>query len=201
MLAGNVLAVAHEQRRLQADIVDAMDAGLLSAEHVIGEIMPQWTPNAVVSAIAAVARTPTERLVRELWQDTATELLMTLRVPGAELRLCASLPLDADGRRFPVALEELVTSPEELAAAVGVFQRWDRTGGTGLHEGARDWAVLGERMNYIVNLFRSRQQDPTLAEAPFSDEQLAVMGDGRVPPGPLLPPRPTAPAPGRTPSG
>ena len=41
VLAANVLAVAHEQQRLQADIVDAMDAGLVTAGQVIDEVMPR----------------------------------------------------------------------------------------------------------------------------------------------------------------
>jgi hypothetical protein len=43
-------------------------------------------------------------------------------------------------------------------------------------------------MNFIVNLFRSRQQDVTLAVAPFAAEQLAVMEAGKIPDPPLLPP-------------
>ena len=40
-------------------------------------------------------------------------------------------------------------------------------------------------MNFIVNLFRSRQRDPSLFEPPFSDAQLAVLAAGTLPPGPL----------------
>jgi len=54
-------------------------------------------------------------------------------------------------------------------------------------DAASDWARLRERMNYIVNLFRSRQQDPSLAVPPFSAEQLVTMQAGTVPSGPLLP--------------
>ena len=36
-------------------------------------------------------------------------------------------------------------------------------------------------MNYIVNLFRSRQQDGEFLFAPFSDAQWAAMQEGRVP--------------------
>ena len=63
--------------------------------------------------------------------------------------------------------------------------QWDRTGGTGTPSGAHDWAVLEERMNFIVNLFRSRQRDASLFSPPFSDAQLAVLAQGQLPPGPL----------------
>jgi hypothetical protein len=45
--------------------------------------------------------------------------------------------------------------------------------------------VLEERMNFIVNLFRSRQRDPSLFDAPFSEAQLAELSEGRLPSGPL----------------
>ena len=83
---------------------------------------------------------------------------------------------------FPTALAALTEVPPD-----SVFRTWDSTNGTGTPSGARDWAVLGQRMNYIVNLFRSRQQDPSLADALFSAEQLATMQAGTVPSGPLLP--------------
>jgi hypothetical protein len=40
-------------------------------------------------------------------------------------------------------------------------------------------------MNFIVNLFRSRQRDPNLFNPPFTDGQLAALAQGRLPPGPL----------------
>jgi hypothetical protein len=190
VLAGNVLAVAHEQQRLQVDVVDAMDAGLVTAAQVIDELMPHRTPDPVVAAVTKAAGPPLQELVDSVWGGTMTKLLMTLRVPGAALRLRDDLPPLSDGRLFPTALAELLDDPEELAEAVGVFGAWDRTHGTGRHDGAHDWAVLGDRMNYIVNLFRSRQQDPTLAVPPFTAEQLAAMQAMRMPEGPLLPPHP-----------
>ena len=56
-----------------------------------------------------------------------------------------------------------------------------------------DWAVLDERMSYIVNLFRGRQRDPSFDVHPFTADQLTAMRAGRVPDGPLLPPLPPAP--------
>jgi hypothetical protein len=38
-------------------------------------------------------------------------------------------------------------------------------------------------MNYVLNRFRSRQQDGDLLGAPFTDAQWAEMREGRVPPG------------------
>jgi hypothetical protein len=40
-------------------------------------------------------------------------------------------------------------------------------------------------MNYIVNLFRSRQQHRALLDPPYSEAQLAAMAQGRLPEEPL----------------
>jgi hypothetical protein len=133
------------------------------------------------------------RVATRLWQQTTTELLLTLRVPGAVLRLHHDVPPLPDGQRFPTVLAELLDTPEEIAAAVAVYKAWDRTGGSGERSGAEDWAVLDERMSYIVNLFRCRQRDPSLGAHPFTADQLAAMRAGCVPDGPLLPPPPPGP--------
>jgi hypothetical protein len=41
--------------------------------------------------------------------------------------------------------------------------------------------VLDDRMNFIVNLFRSRQQDAELLDQPFNDKQRAEIEARRVP--------------------
>jgi hypothetical protein len=44
-------------------------------------------------------------------------------------------------------------------------------------------------MNFIVNLFRARQQDRTMAVPPFTEAQLAALDAGKIPDPPLLPAR------------
>jgi len=69
------------------------------------------------------------------------------------------VPPLADGQVGPAVLGILATpDPAELVA------QYDRTGGTLVGSGARDWIRLEDRMNYIVNLFRSRQQQAALLE-------------------------------------
>jgi hypothetical protein len=182
ILAGNVLAVAHEQQRLQDDIAASLNAGVSTAGQVLGELLPRWVPDFLGRLIRGPVAREVERLIDDVWDSITTELLMTLRVPGATLRLFDDVPPGSGGVLFPTALATLTEVPPD-----SVFGTWDRTNGTGTPSGARDWAVLGQRMNYIVNLFRSRQQDASLADAPFSAEQLATMQAGTVPSGPLLP--------------
>jgi len=193
VLAANVLAVAHEQRRLQPDIAASMNVGVVTASGIIHQITPRWMPHWAERAIARVIGDPLARTASRLADELTTQLLMTLRVPGAVLRLHDDIPPLPDGARFPDVLAELAETPEEIAMAVAVYRAWDRTDGSGQHSGAHDWAVLEQRMSYIVNLFRGRQRDPSLAAHPFTADQLAAMRDGRVPPGSLLPAGPTAP--------
>ncbi len=184
ILAANVLAVAHEQKRLQADIADSLDAGLNTAGQILDEVLPRWVPRFAARLLNRTAAHEIDRLVTDVWEATTTELLMTLRVPGATLHLRDDVPPGPGDRRFPADLADLTDAPPD-----SVFTSWDRTGGTGVGCGARDWAVLQERMNYIVNLFRSRQQDPSLDEPPFTGLQLDAMQHRRVPQGSLLPRR------------
>ena len=69
-----------------------------------------------------------------------------------------------------------------------MYRAWDRTDGTGARDGASDWAELQERMNYIVNLFRSRQQDPCLAAHRSPTNSSTAMQAGQVPTARCLPP-------------
>jgi hypothetical protein len=47
----------------------------------------------------------------------------------------------------------------------------DRTPDSLLGSGARDWSDLGDRMNFIVDLFRTRQFDDTLFAPPFAPQE------------------------------
>ena len=108
MLAGNVLAVAHEQQRLQDDIAASLDAGVGTAGQVLAELLPRWVPD-VAGPADPRRRRPRriERLLDDVWDSITTQLLMTLRVPGATLHLNADVPLGPGGLRFPAAVATL----------------------------------------------------------------------------------------------
>jgi len=186
VLAGNVLAVAHEQQRLQDDIAASMDAGPASIAELLepprhGKSGRKWHRHRLLrGALVHVAN--------NAWDEIITELMMTLRVPGACLRLDHDIPVGVDGARFPTDLADLVR-PVDPSGPATVFGRWDRTHGTGRHDASRDWEQLRSRMNFIVNLFRARQQDRTMAVAPFTEAQLAAMDAGKIPDPPLMPAR------------
>jgi hypothetical protein len=179
VLEANVLAVAHEQRRLQPYISAALDAPveqgfhrLIDTEiavHLSGRMLRKWARYAVDEVCHDLDR---------VWTEAVTTWLMTLDTPDERLELHRPLPLMPPSETiFP---DELTGAEAEKAV-----HPWDRTRGAGRNCGAQNWSVLEERMGYIVNLFRSRQRHPGLKKAPFSTRQLAAMAAGSIPGGPL----------------
>ena len=115
---------------------------------------------AIVALIAAVQRRL--RLV-------LTDLLMTLRMPGAVLRLGSDVPGE-----FPPELRAL--EHPGLRALLGSV---DPTPDTIARSGATDWADLPERMHYIADLFRCWHARAELFSPPFTAAEVAAMRDGR----------------------
>lgn len=177
VLAANVAAVLHEQQRLQDDIVAALDAGLIDLGAAAARMIHRVVPARTRARIAHRVRVRAADHVERLWQHIATRLLMTLTLPDGVLDLARDVPPLADGEPFPPALREL-----RLPEVRTLVEQWDATGGTGRGAGAHDWADLHQRMTYIVNLFRSRQQHLSLTVSPFNTAQLAWMVRGEVPP-------------------
>ena len=105
---------------------------------------------------------------------------------GASLPLGRNIPKDAAARAFLPAPLQNIIAPDTL---VKVLTDYDRARGvSGVGSASVDWRVLEDRMNFIVNLFRSRQQDGDLLGQPFSDKQREAIEAGRVPDKTLGPP-------------
>jgi len=151
-----------------------------------------------------------ERLAREikiLFYDLTTELMMSMELPGGTVSLGRDLEATPGQPLWPPDLEHL-EEPELIALTekLGAYETreahldWtDRVEGwfdavlAKLHlvtpeaqgSGARNWTSLSDRMRFIFELFRSRQQDQSLYEPPFSDAQVQAMRAGVMPEGPL----------------
>ena len=118
--------------------------------------------------------------------EVAAKLLAPLQLP-APLRpqlvngwAVAGICLIRLGRLRPSRLPGWAGMRTENAAH-RIAVEWDSTGGRGAPSGAEDWCDLHERMNFIVNLFRSRQRRSDLFDPPFDDEQVAALGRGEKP--------------------
>ncbi len=180
ILQANTTAVAHEQRRLQPAISAALNAAISDTLQKVIEVdIVRHLPTAEARRVLDGLTGDVCKALDEAWDTALTEAIMKLATASETLDLRRDVPPLSAGM-FPPELSRLTGTAAEAAVA-----EWDRTGGTGTPSGARDWAVLEERMNFIVNLFRSRQRDASLFIPPFSDAQLAVLAQGQLPPGPL----------------
>jgi len=184
VLAGNCQIGVHEQTRLQPQIAEAMDAPIdtILKKHLHGSL-DTGAGKGILQRLIGAIEAPLDDLVdvvEDLWERVATRYLMNLALPGgAELPLGRNIPKDAAAQAFlPPALQN-VTAPDDLVA---IIKQYDRARGTSdVGSGSVDWRVMDDRMNFIVNLFRSRQVDAPLLGQPFSDAQRALIEQGQVP--------------------
>jgi hypothetical protein len=77
--------------------------------------------------------------------------------------------------------------PETLATIESADLRtflatWDRTPHDTRGSAASDWNDIGDRINFIVDLFRTRHRDPNLLRPPFTAaEQMRILSLGSQP--------------------
>ncbi|WP_433179679.1 hypothetical protein [Actinoallomurus sp. CA-150999] len=163
VLLANLRVGLHEQIRLQETITEAL----------------------VPVQVSPLASPLLRKRLTQLWRTMATAHLMDLRMPAPDFRQTRRLTiqhLGADlGRAtlaatFPPGLTHL--SNIELKA---LLYDIDRTPNTVLGSAADDWVELGDRMNFIADLFRSWQQDQSLFQQPFTPHQATAIRAGTLP--------------------
>lgn len=166
LLLANLLVGLHEQIRLQEYIEGSLRAPVRRAERslFVGRLL-----------------SPALRELEDDWARVATKCLMTLALPDRTLELGEDVPPLPDGKMYPPALQD-----PRLPELQRVLRKLDRTPKTLRGSGARDWSSLADRMSYVADLFRSRQQDRRLLRAtPFDPVQTREIQEGRVPLGRL----------------
>jgi hypothetical protein len=185
VLAGNCQIGLHEQTRLQPQIEQAMDAPIddILRKHLhasLGTGAGKGILSRLIDTIERPLRDLTD-VVGDLWERIATRFLMTLALPGgAQLPLGRNIPKEAAAQSFLPPPLQNITAPDELLALMRQFDR--ARGATEVGSASVDWRLLPDRMNFIVNLFRSRQQSADLFGQPFSDAQRALIEKDEVPP-------------------
>jgi len=183
-LLGNCLIGQHEQTRLQPQIAEAMDAPIddILKKHLHASLSA-GTDAGLFGRLVAAIEEPFERLtdvVQDIWERVATRYLMSLALPGgAALPLGRNIPKEAASQPYLPPPLQHITAPDDLLALLRAYDR--ARGITDVGSASVDWRVLDDRMNFIVNLFRSRQQDGTLFAQPFTDEQRAAFEAGTMP--------------------
>jgi hypothetical protein len=182
ILLGNVRTVAYEQKRLQP----------------VFERNLAYVPDAIKDMVASrfgrrasLVKTLSKRLgephhlgeiTNEALQITATRRLFSMIVGHEDLSFGRDVPPPPPGnpllrsgqpgidqRRygsgsfFPTALAKLQYRPTWAE-----WQLHDRSSGQGARTAVNNWLRYSERMNFIVNVFRSRQQVAALYDTPGS---------------------------------
>lgn len=156
MFYGNGLIGLHEQTRLQPNIAAALEAPM---DELFGR---------------------GERAVlRAAWLRIVTRTMMTLGLPEGPVQLGEDVPVRGS-REFPCDLVRLDWPP-----LVAFVHTYDRNPASLAGSGAENWTSLHDRMNYILDLFRSTQRDASLHLPPFTSEQRAALELGRMPEGRL----------------
>jgi hypothetical protein len=184
VLAGNCQIGLHEQTRLQPQIAEAMDAPIddILKKHLHASLNT-GAGRGIFQRLVDAIEEPLEDLVdvtEDVWERVATRYMMSLALPGgAVLPLGRNIPKEAAAQDYLPPPLQNVTAPDDLVA---ILKKYDRArGASDVGSGSVDWRLLDDRMNFIVNLFRSRQIHAPLLEQPFSDDQRALIEQGRVP--------------------
>lgn len=190
ILLGSALGGVHEQTRLQPYVAFALEAP-------VDEILYSRHRDALAQRLkVAVLGRAQETLDRwfaplgeellETWRELSTRKLTTLPTPRETLRLGRDLPAPPGAPLFPSLLERL--DDGELVDTLERYGAYDPSAPVrrfAAGSGARDWALLDERMRFILTYFRSRQTDESQFSPPFTTSQLEDLEAGRVPVGEL----------------
>jgi hypothetical protein len=106
-------------------------------------------------------------------------------LPGAEFDKAHGEATPAQRDRAPAQwvedVKEDVGSPPQPNRLQELWSVFDRSRGEGRGSAARDWRNYDDRMNWAVNLLRSRQQDLSLFWCPYTQEDQNRIINGELP--------------------
>ncbi|MEM9493241.1 MAG: hypothetical protein AAGC55_29090, partial [Myxococcota bacterium] len=195
VLLGNNRIGYHEQSRLQQAIIGSLNAPIADliakTTHARARELTHRSVHGAIDRVIDRILEPLSGWMQQEWQGIATSWFMHLQLPDTDIRDKIvsgrnnirvghdALPR-CEHRDFPVELTKLDNI--ELKA---LLYDLDRSPDRLDDSAAENWCNLGDRMNYLVDLFRTRQQDQRLFRQPFTDQQISSLRDGKVPDGPL----------------
>lgn len=178
LLANNTVGL-HEQTQLQSYVEKALNSpvkdvfrNILDKSIEAGANALPFPANlaakaAIKSGVVDLVVNPLVDKLADVFRGIATEHMMKLAVPGGALKLGNDLPP-------PPGMEDTLFPPHlrtiEAPKLRELLGRMDSSPDSLKGTGAKDWSKLDQRMNYIVDLFRTRQSDPHLFDQPFGKE-------------------------------
>jgi len=188
ILYADLLIGYHEQTRLQPQIVDALNSPLSIIEDLRSKILQATIPGYWLRIRYQTARLLNRKLpldkaidkfiklVKHEMREVITEFMMTLFVPDNEI-----LKLGQDLKAgFPQELKTI-----ENPKFKELLKKIDPTTDSLKESGAEDWGLLNERIHFIADFFRSYFKHSQIYNAPFTDEQVDILKNGKKPVGNL----------------
>ena len=174
VLLGNLLLGAYEQTRVEGYLTATLSLFTTSWLH---RLMRGPKPG-VVASIGRGLAAP----LSTMYARFATRFFLALELPTAdgmaELMVGEPVPsLHGSSREleFPEVLQHI--AQPELQAVLTCYDLSDRQY---RRTRSRNWATFADRMNYITNLFRSRQRDQSLFRDPWTTLQQAALLEGTL---------------------
>lgn len=190
LLLANLRIGYHEQTRLQPEIVEALEAPVISPRTFTQNLLKAYYSNAIwmANAVQVILRR-LGRLVgfdafvedyltvaRRQAQFLVTDLMMTIELPPhLQLHLGQDLKVG-----FPPVLGQL--SNPDLTVLLFLI---DPTPNNLKDSGAKYWVDLPDRIHFIADMFRCYHTSAELFDPPFAPEQIAALQEGRLPSGRL----------------
>lgn len=201
ILRGNLLITAVEQDIVDAAVRQVIDHVPTLATAAATAKLSSWAewllgvPRQVAALQVPQWLAPARQRANELWARFMTDQILIMNLPAETLRLGRDIPARrASDTYFPLELADLGDFDDlgelgDLAEVVNddckdlyeMVCAFDRSWRGGRSTGAWDWRRYDDRMNWAVNLLRSRQQDPTLFWAPYRDEDERAIRKGCLP--------------------
>ncbi len=172
---GNLLLGYHEQSRLQPVIEKALAVPFdLFTDGVIPESDDK------LGFIRRKMAGSTLGFSRQMVLRTVTRMMMTYSLPTRSLRLGKDLVAPTGLINFPRDLMRI-----ENPRCRELVLQFDSGLNTLSGSAAGNWGSLMDRMNFLVDFFRSYQHYKPLFRKPFLPSQIPVIEAGQFPGGPL----------------
>lgn len=175
ILMANLLIGFHEQTRLQPVIekalavpFDIFTKGLIPDDDEKPDNLPQKISRRTIG------------FSRKMVLRSVTKMLMSYTLPTRELKVGIDLVAPTGMINFP---PELLTieNPRCKELVMTFSTGMDTISGSAAH----NWGNLMDRMNFLVDFFRSYQHYKPLLQKPFLDNQMSVIESGQFPGGKL----------------
>ena len=170
---GNAMVGLHEQTRVDPEVAGAL---ALPEARPLAE---RWERSSLRAALVTAARGPlASAAARRAWAivrgvtgaglvaSVGTLFFMELRVGDDALALAEDVT-PVGGAEFPEHLRRFDIDRPHVRARLARVMALDKTPHTLRGSAATDWTRLDQRMNFIVDLFRSRQQAPAVFGHPL----------------------------------